>query len=208
MADCTVSLTAGADIQPHLTAGAVVCLAPGRYPGALRVEVPVTLQASDGATLDAQGRGPVVHVAANGIQVRLQGLTLTGGAAEFGAGLLVDAYAEVAVDGCTLDGNEPGQGGGAGIGALRGRLLLRDVQARSRQDVVLDGVAEVAGEDVQLAGTLHVRDGARVALQGGRIHAVSVRGTTTRQPELVLEGVETGSVTNDPTVPGVVRTRP
>jgi len=208
MADCTVSLSPGADIQPHIAAGAVICLAPGHYPGALRIDVPVTMQASGGATLDAGGKGPVVHVTQNGIQVRISGVTLTGGAAEFGAGLLVDAYAEVALDDVSFEGNEPGQGGGAAIGAIRGRLLMRDVRASGNQDVVLDGVTEAAGDSVQLTGGLAVRDGAKVAFKGGTLGTVNVRGTTTRQPELVLEGVDAGQVTNHPTVPGVVRTQP
>ena len=208
MSDCTVSLTAGADIQPHIAPDAVICLAPGRYPGALRVAVPVTIQASSGATLDAEGKGPVVHITQNGIQVRLSGLTFTGGDAEFGAGLLVDAYGEVALDRCRFEGNTRGDGGGAAIGALRGRLLLRDVETSSGQDVVLDGVTEAAGEQLRLTAPLHVRDGAKVALRGGAVAEVHVRGTTTRKPELVLDGVDTGTVDNHATVPGVVRTLP
>ncbi len=207
MAECTVSLTAGADIQPHIAPDAVICLAPGRYPGALRISVPVTIDASSGATLDAEGKGPVIHVVQNGIQVRLRGVTLTGGSAEFGAGLLVDAYAEVALERVVLADNLGGEGGGAGIGAIRGRLLMNAVEAGSAQDIVLDGVTEAVSE----AGTfsaLHVRDGAKVAVRGGSIQAVEVRGTTTRKPELVLQGVQTGSVTNHPTVPGVIDTRP
>jgi hypothetical protein len=203
MNHCTVSLTAGAEIQSHLKPDAVICLAPGRYTGPLRVSVPVTIQASDGATLDAEGKGPVVHVVEDGIQVRLSGLTITGGDAEFGAGLLLDAYGEVSLSDCRFEGNIRGSGGGAAIGAIRGRLLLKNVRTADTQDMVLGGVTEAAGEHLSLGATLSIRDGAKVALRGGEVSRVTVRGTTTRKPELVLEDVKTGSIENHPTVPGV-----
>lgn len=208
MAECTVSLTPGAAIQPHIQPDAVICLAPGRYPGTLRIEVPVTIQASSGATLDAEGRGPVVHIAANGVQARISGITFTGGASELGAGLLLDAWGEVSLQDCRFEGNERGQGGGAAIGAIRGRLLLKDVASAPGQDVVLDGVTEAAGESLNLSGPLHIRDGAKVALRGGSVQSVQIRGTTTRKPELVLHGVDAPRIENHPTVPGVVRTIP
>ena len=208
MAECTVSLTPGADIQAHIAANAVICLAPGRYPGVLRVDVPVTIQASGGAILDAAGRGVVMHIAEHGIQVQLSGLTFTGGDAEFGAGLLVDSHGEVALDDCRFEGNTRGRGGGAAIGASRGRLLLRNVRAADDQDVVFTGVAQAAGDGVRLDAPLNVRDGAKVALKGGVVKHVTLRGTTTRQPELVLEDVQTGTVENHPTVPGRVVVRP
>ena len=206
--DCTVTLSPGTDIQPHIQADAVICLAAGRYPGALRIEVPVTLQADQGAVLDAEGKGPVIHVAQNGIEVRLRGLTLSGGASEFGAGLLVDTYAEVAVDRCTLRGNEGGQGGAAGLGAMRGRLLVRQLKADPDQDIVLGGRAEAAIEASTLPGALSVRDGAKVGIRGGQVGPIDLRGTTSRKPELVLEGVDTGVVDNHPTVPGTLRQTP
>jgi len=208
VSDCTVTLSPGTDIQPHIQPDAVICLGAGRYPGALRIEVPVTLQADAGAVLDAEGRGPVVHVAKNGIRVRLRGLTLSGGAADFGAGVLVDSYAEVALDDCALEGNERGRGGGAGLGAIRGRLLVRNLSAAADQDVVLDGVTEAAFESSTVAGSLSVRDGAKVAVRGGQVGRISLRGTTTRKPELVLDGVDTPPVDNHPTVPGLLRQTP
>ncbi|HCH62268.1 MAG: hypothetical protein CL927_15440 [Deltaproteobacteria bacterium] len=208
MSECTVSLPAGTDIQPHITPNAVICLAPGRYPGALRVDVPVTIQASSGATLDAGGRGPVLHVAEHGIRVRLAGLTITGGDAEFGAGLLVDTHGEVSLDDCEFVGNTPGRGGGAAIGATHGRLWMRNVRTAGAQDVVFGGVAHVAGESAQLRSDVGIRDGARVALRGGSVGQLTVRGTTTRQPEVVLEGVQTGTIENHPTVPGTIIVRP
>jgi hypothetical protein len=196
------------DIQPHIQTDAVICLQAGHYPGPLRIEVPVTLLAEHGAVLDAQGKGPVVHVAQNGIQVRLRGLTLTGGSAEFGAGLLVDTYAEVSVHSCTLRGNERGRGGAAGLGAVRGHLLVRQLKADADQDIVLSGRAEAAIEASTLAGALSVRDGAKVGIRGGAVGPIDVRGTTSRKPELVLEGVDTGAVDNHPTVPGILRQTP
>jgi len=208
VADCTVTLSPGTDIQPHIQPEAVICLSAGRYPGALRIEVPVTLQADAGAVLDAEGKGPVVHVAKHGIQVKLRGLTLSGGAADFGAGVLVDSYAEVVVDNCVLSGNERGRGGAAGLGAVRGRLMVHQLTADADQDVILDGMTEAAFEASHLSGALSVRDGAKVGIRGGSVGQIDLRGTTSRKPELVLQGVDTPAVDNHPTTPGVLRQTP
>ena len=208
MSDCTVTLSPGTDIQPHIEADAVICLAAGRYPGPLRVEVPVTVQAESGAVLDAEGKGPVIHIARNGIRVRLRGLTLSGGSADFGSGVLVDSYAEVLMDDCTLERNERGRGGAAGLGAIRGRLMVRNLTAAADQDIVLDGTTEAAIESSTLGGRLAVLDGAKVGIRGGSVGPVELRGTTTRRPELVLDTVETPLVENHPSVPGKLRTSP
>ncbi len=205
---CTARVAPGAPIQPHLVDGAVVCLAPGVHPGGLRVTASVDIIGEPGAVLDGGGRAPVVHVAANGIELRLQGLELRNGYAEFGAGLRVDAYAQVAIENCVVRDNIAGQGKGVGIGMARGRLLAKGLRTGPGSDLFFDVVAEGALEDAVLDGGLHVRDGAKVALRGGSVAApLTVAGTTTRRPQLVLEGVTAPAVDNHAQLPGTVERR-
>jgi hypothetical protein len=205
---CTVRVEPGQPLQAVLTEGAVVCLAPGVHQGGLRVEVSVDLLGEPGAVLDGGGRGPVVHVAANGVELRMRGLELRNGAAEFGSGMLVDAYAQVVLEDCGFSANAVGQGRGAAIGMARGRLVAKGLRTAVDNDLFFDVLAEVALDSPAVQGGMHVRDGAKVAVKGGQLAGpLTVAGTTTRRPSLVLEGVDAPAVDNSATVPGSVERR-
>lgn len=202
---CTVTVQPGEPVQPHLADGATVWLAAGVHRVNLDVAHSVTLK-GDGAVLDGGGRGPVVRVGEHGKQVRLEGLTIRGGAHEFGSGVLVEGYSEVVLAGCTIDGNQRGPGKGAGLGARRGTLRIEGGAFGPRDDLVFGTVVEATLVGVDVAGDVLVQDGAQVRLEGGRVGGtLALRGTSTRQPTVTRAGAEVGAVDNGGAYPGTVR---
>jgi len=210
---CTVTVEPGGDLAAAVAAqgaaagaeGAVVCLAAGVHRVNLDLAESVTLRGADGAVLDGGGRGPVVRVGVHGKQVRLEHLTLQGGAHEFGSGLLVEGYSDVTLVGCTVDGNRRGPGGGAGVGARRGTVRIDGGRFGDRDDLVFGTVVEATLVGVDVAGDLLAQDGAQVTLEGGRVvGTVRLQGTSTRRPTVTVDGAEVGAIDNGGQWPGVV----
>ena len=206
---CTVTVEPGSDVAAAVAAqgpdGAVICLAPGTHRVNLDLTESVTLRGADGAVLDGGGRGPVVRVGAHGTQVRLENLTLRGGAHEFGSGVLVEGYSDVTLVGCTVDGNRRGPGGGAGLGARRGTVRIEGGRFGDRDDLVFGTVVEATLVGVDVAGDLLAQDGAQVTLEGGRVvGTVRLQGTSTRRPTVTVDGAEVGAIDNGGQWPGVV----
>ncbi len=199
---CTITLSPGDDLAAAVASGGTICLQPGVYPGGLLVESSVTLVGEPGAILDAGGRGAVLHVSADDLQVELRGLTLRGGHSELGATVLVEGWSEVKLTHCLLQPGTPSQSGAAGLGVQRGHVVALGT---SLPDALLTGLAEVELRQCMVAGPVRLREGAKLTLVGGSVQgAIDMRGSPRRAPVLTLEGVEV-QVDNDAQHPGVIQ---
>lgn len=188
--------------------GAVLGLRPGRYPVNLepvRSVSFVALGAPGEAVMDGGGRGPVLAVQADGIQVRLQGLTLTGGASDVGGAVRLSGFSEVHLSDCLLEGNRSGQGPGGAVFVSRGdvelvRCRVRDCPGQDGVALAIGGVGGLVMRDSLLlsapapvAAGLRVRDDALVQLVGSTLvadgaAAVSVAATASQRPTVTLVG--------------------
>jgi hypothetical protein len=212
--DCTVTLEPGSALGAALEGAAdlaVICLKPGTYTGSHLIARSVTLRAlGEGVVLDAEQAGPVLAVHANGLTVRVEGVTLTGGRFETGGGFDLQGRSEVTLLKCLIKGNVAGDYGGGGVYANRGTLVVTDSVIEGNQSrwgggvladtvswIVLEGTT-IRGNSAARGGGLVVRDGAKVELKGGSIEGntatdadgapVYLAGTTTRGPELSIDG--------------------
>ncbi|MBT3218718.1 MAG: hypothetical protein HN348_06470 [Proteobacteria bacterium] len=207
MDDCTVRINAGDPIQPHFADGAVICLGPGKHMGPLPIAHSVTLRGEKDTIVEAAGKGPVLSVAANKLEVTVQGLTLRDGYAEFGSGMLVEGMSRVNIEDCVFDGNRQAKGGATGLGVRRGIVVVKNSSFSATDDVGVNNIAQVEFHQCAIAGKLGVYDGAKVTLQGGKVQGtLKVRGTTSRKPSVAIHGCEVPNIENHPTVPGVVTT--
>jgi nitrous oxidase accessory protein NosD len=214
--DCTVHVSAGAPIAPHLQPGAVVCLGPGVHRGGLLLSSSVTLRGDPGAVLDAGGSGPVLRVDADELKVRVENLELRNGHAEGGAGISLAGWSEVDVVGCTITGNRAAvDGGGAGAWAIRGTLRIANTAFHGNtgklgSDLAATGAAVVDIRDSTLAGDAWVDEGATVTLTGVKVAgALHARGTSTRAPSLSLSGCQVlGGIDNDAKLPATLVVQP
>ncbi len=202
--ECTVRVAAGEPLASKLTEGAVVCLGPGEHVGPLVVEHTVTLVGDPGAVLTSHGAGPVLTVTTHQIAVTLRGIRIADGYAETGSGVYVDAYASIVLENCVIEGNRESMGPGRGLWMVMGDLVSRDCVFRD--DVMISGIATARFEGGRVEA-LSVGDGAQVALVAGEVGRLSVAGTTSRAPEVSVQGAKIGVVENDPDVPGKVTGR-
>jgi hypothetical protein len=203
MSECTITLPPGSSIAEHLDAGGVICLQAGVYPGGLFIERSVEIRGVPGSVIDAGGRGAAVRVAVDDVVAVVAGVELRGGHGELGAGVRLDAYADLTLSNCTITGNRPTQGGAA-VGASRGTLRVEG--GKIEGGVLLTGAVEAVVSEANTSGGARIREGARVTWSGGAIDGVvSVAGTTTRAPRLVLLATKLSEpVENDEALPGEV----
>lgn len=198
--DCTVTVQPGEAIPTD--EGAVVCLAAGVHAGRLDLSHSLTLRGQTGAILDGGGRGPVVRIGADGLQVVIEGLEIRNGAARFGSGVQVEGYSKVTLRGCTVSGNRRGEGGGTGLGARRGVVAVEGCAFGDEVTVTGTAQATFSGADLD---ELNVLDKAKVRLESTSVkRPVTLRGTTTSKPTLTLGPGVSAEVRNHDTVPGVV----
>ena len=198
-----------------LPSGSVIELAPGVHPGGLFIEADLEVRGVGGAVdsgadagspsildaiLDAGGRGAVVHIAEDGLQVLLAGLRLRGGNAQLGAGVFLEGASAVVLRDLVIEaGRAPG--GGSAVSAIRGQLTLE--RCRVEGEALFTGVARVTLRDTVVTEDLLVREGAQVALVGGSVEGMlDIRGTTTRKPTVTVDGTLLRDVHNNPTLPG------
>lgn len=130
---CTVTLSADgntAAIQHAMDRPGpppVVCLRPGLYKGArLVVSRSVTLKrvGKDRVILHAGGQGRVLTVTQDGVNVTLEGLTLTEGKAQHGGAVGLLQNAKLTLRDCWLTANSATLQGGGAIAATSGQLEL------------------------------------------------------------------------------------
>ncbi len=156
---CTVTLSPDgntAAIQHAIDkpgkAAPVVCLKPGVYRGArLLATRSATLRrvGRDKVVLDAGGQGRALTVVTDGIDFRVEGITLTNGRAERGGALENSKASAVTLSECWLFGNTASLHGGGAISATAGTLQL----TRSR----ITGNSGDRAAAVDLGGTVRAR---------------------------------------------------
>lgn len=231
-AQCTVMVDAGAhhlaDALAKAPTGARLCLAPGVHEGGLTLVRSVTLQAQAGdpVIVRGTGRAPVFRIDDDGLAVRLQGLTVQGGVAEAGGGLLVNGRGKVQVSDCIFEQNQGGLVGGgavyvrAGLLALE-RCVLRNNRGRQGGALMADMATRVEltrcqllDNQAEIGGALRVAEAAEVVVKasvlqrnvGGDGASVHVSGTRSRKPQLRLDHTEIadGNLINGPALPGDV----
>lgn len=207
MSETSVRVLPGDAIEPHMRPGAVIVLAAGVHHAPLVVECDVTLRGEPGAVLDAQRGGSAVSVMVDALTVKLEGLTLRGGAGEAGGGLQLTGWSEVSCVNVTFEDNEArlsdgGVGGGAFV--LRGTLTLEDCTFRRNEagvasDLAVWGASRALVRGGFFAGDLSCREGAELTMVGSHVTGrLDLRGTTTRVPRVVLKGARIdGGVHND-----------
>ena len=211
MAEPKVRVEPGQHIEPLLLDGADLVLAPGIHVGCIVVEHNVSISGEPGAILDADRRGPTLAIAEDGLQIRISGVTIRGGAGEAGGGLRLTGRSEITLTNCTFDDNEAtlgGSGVGGGVWCGRGKVALVDCRftqnrARNGNDLYLTNVGWVTVSGGSFAGDIFVGEGARFDATATRIHGrLSSRGTTTRAPMISLRGTQvSGGIDNDANLP-------
>lgn len=209
--------------------GAHLSLEAGEHAGDLTIDNSVTLAGAAGAEaviIRGSGRGPVLRVDEDGLAVRIQDLTLTGGVAEAGGGLAVFGRGTVNLTGCIIQGNQAGMLGGGGIYARAGLLQLDSCRltgnsGRQGGGLMLDmamkaDLQRCRWEDnrADIAGALRIAEAAEVTVKGGTFKGnlakdgscLKVSGTRSRQPKVMLEvcDVDGGHLVNGPEIPGQI----
>lgn len=224
-----ILVKAGAD---HLAQALAACpkgshlsLEAGEHAGDLTIDKSVTLTGSAGAgavIIRGSGRGPVLRVDDDGLAVRLQDVTLTGGVAEAGGGLAVFGRGTVAVLQCVFSDNQAGMLGGGGVYARAGLLQLDGCRfngnvGRQGGAVMLDMAMKAELQRChfeanrgELGGALRVAEGADVVIRAGQFKGnagqdgavLRASGTRSRQPKLLLElcDVDAGKLINGPEI--------
>lgn len=224
-----ILVKAGADhLAQALTAcpkGSHLSLEAGEHAGDLTIDKSVTLSGTAGAgavIVRGSGRGPVLRVDDDGLAIRLQDLTLTGGIAEAGGGVAVFGRGTVALVNCVFTENQGGMVGGGGLYARAGFLQVegcRFVRNTGRQGgaVMLDMAMKAElqrchfeGNHGELGGALRIAEGADVLIKAGHFKGnvgqdaavVRASGTRSRQPKVLFEfcDVDGGKLVNGPEI--------
>lgn len=190
--------------------GAVIELAPGRFPGPLRIERSLTLRgAGDLSCIAVEQGGSVVEVAALDGKVVLESLRLEGGSADSGGALRIES-GRVRVHNLHLQHCRAGAGGAIHLagGELDGTLVrIEDVSADRGGAIWVQGKAALSLRDSQVSrseagqgGAFLIEGGARVVLEGLTVRraralsaaggqALFVAGSATAVPTLFLKRV-------------------
>lgn len=190
------------DVLEDAPEGAVVTLTPGVYAAGLAVSRSVHLRASEAGavTLDGDGRGAVVWVDADGIDVTLTGLQLTNGHAGAGGAVSLRGFSTLTLRDCEISGSHAREGAGDAVFADAGTLALHDTRVRGGGRaagalVLATGVAtlRLCRCELSAAGTaaLALKDHVEAtvedcALRNGGGPGVTVAGTRSRRPEVVI----------------------
>lgn len=198
-------------------AGATLCLAAGEYEALVEVERSVTLIGVPGKTVvKGTGRGSTLGVQEDGLDVRVEGLTFTGGVARQGGAIALGAQSHLTVTNCVFTGNRAGEYGGGALFANRGQLTVTDCRFEGNRGVqggavLLDGVVRArfegcafTGNKGEQGGAVRAREGAeatfaKVTFEGNPSpapgSALSVSGSSSRAPKIALEGCTLGTDT-------------
>ena len=192
--------------------GATITVPKGVHTGALIIEKSVTLQGEGPgkSVIDAEGKGACVLVNADGIRVRLQGLTLRKGASPEGGCVAFRAGDLLELDDCVLeDGQAMSYGGGgarlAGRKARLWRTRIHKCQGQQGGGLLADEWCEVELTGCALTqntathgGALRIKEGAKVTalhcsfadnLAAGQSPVgdeIVITGTLSRTPQLLL----------------------
>ncbi len=182
-----INIRPGEPIPENL--GGEVFFESGIHFGPLELTRSVILRGAEGAILRGAGTGSVVEVTAKKATIRLENLTLSGGRTILGGGLRLAAYSDVTLVDCVVEGSHASRGG-SGLAVSRGQLQMIGGRVGPEQDILVKTVARATLEEVQVAGTLWVLDGAQAVVSRGFLARLRAAGTTTRRPTVKLVGVE------------------
>ncbi len=201
--------------------GSVVRIPAGRHLGRLVVDKSLTLLGARGAAsvLDAEGRGSVVTVQGD-VAVKLVDLTLEGGSAQRGGGIVFVGRVLEVTD-CLIQRNEASAYGGGGIYAAGqsltlDRVRILDNDGKQGGGLLADETVQIAASNVLIAknralfgGGVLVKEGARADFSlctiadneavgtGAKGSALHLSGTLTRTPAVMLGlSIVTGAVWN------------
>ncbi|MCU0314224.1 MAG: DUF11 domain-containing protein [Solirubrobacteraceae bacterium] len=186
----TCSLRAAVEAANTFGGADAIVVPAGRFlltGGPLDIQKPTTLTGAGArsTTIDAGGLSRVLQVTTGSGSLTAAGLTLTGGRADAGAALRVDAGADASLASAAVRGNTtPSSGGGDREGAISvgGSLALRSVtvSGNSATATSTQAVAQGAGIRVDATGAL-IADVATIAgnvarASGGGASAEAVGG--------------------------------
>jgi len=198
-------LAAGQSLKEAIASHKTILLSPGRHRGGIRIDKNVKIIGEVGAVIEGDGSSPAICISGDEIEVALNGLSIENGTAEFGSGVLIEAYAEVSIESCRFKGNAKGAGGGAGIGILLGRASLKDCRFEANQDAFVSNIGEATFANCALLGGLSAYEGAQIQSRGGEIKGqLSIRGSSSRQPHILIDGTPIESIDNHATFPGIL----
>ena len=230
---CDVAVPAGgtalADAVASAKAGTRLCLAAGTHAGGFAIDKSLTLlgiAGSDATTITGTPKTAVLRIDDDGLAVRLEGLTLSGGSNDAGGGLAINGRGKVDVTACRFTGNTAGMVGGGGLYARAGLLNVSGCQfegnsGRQGGAIMLDQALKATftrctlrDNRGELGGALRVSEGVQVAFKATEIRknvgqdgsCVRVSGTTSRKPNVVFDHctIGDGQLINGPDITGYV----
>lgn len=230
---CDVQVPAGGDHFAAAVAAAHtgdrLCLAPGDHQGGVVIDKSITILGTAGAATTrilGDSRSAALRVDDDGLGVRIEGVTLTGGTAEAGGGLAVYGRGKVQVADCVFVANHAGQYGGGGLYARAGLLQVERTRfeanhARQGGGVFLDQALRAefsrvvfVNNQASHAGHLRITEGVELVVKNSQFAAmqaedgaaVHVSGTRSRQPDVKLHfcEVQEGQLRNGPEIPGAL----
>ena len=197
-------LSTGQSLKEAVKSNHTILLAPGRHKGGVTITKDIKIIGEIGAVIEGDGTAnPTIFISEDGIEVTLSNISIEKGAAEFGSGILIDAYAEVAIDGCRFKDNLKGSGGGVGIGILLGNAKLKDCRFEEEQDAFVSNAGEASFVNCALLGGMSAYDGAQIYCKGGEIKGkLSMRGSSSRKPIVAIDGTSIDGIENHRLYPG------
>lgn len=195
--------------------GGVVVLAAGDFDGGLTIRHNLTLRGEAGTRI-VGGRGSVLRVIGEEVVLVLEDLEVIEGRAELGGAVQLLDGASLVAKRCRFENNSARHKGGA-IHLAEGRVELTHcvlignragmggaIHVDGLGTLVVDG-GEVRDNDAGTGAGVHVSDGAEARMTGvifggqlGDELDVSVAGSMTRAPEVVLVGCEVGRTASRP----------
>ncbi len=193
--------------------GATIPVPKGVHTGVLIIEKSLTLQGEGPgkSVLDAEGKGACVLVNADGVRVRLAGLTLRRGASPEGGCVAFRQGELLDVEDCVLEDGQAMSygGGGARLAGKRARLRrtrIHQCQGQQGGGLLADELCEVelsgcvlTGNTATQGGALRIKEGAKVLAvhctfadnrAGGQSplgDEIAITGTLSRTPSLTLK---------------------
>jgi hypothetical protein len=230
---CDIRVEAGGD---HLAAalasahtGDRLCLAPGDHVAGLAIDKSVILIGTGGAAvtrLVGTNRDSTLRIEEDGLAVRLEGLTLTGGHADAGGGLAIMGRGKVHIADCVFADNHADHYGGGGLYARGGLLMVERTQFNANHGgqggaVFLDQALRAefsrcvfAGNVARSGSALRVAEGVELTVKTSQFQdpavpngsVLHVSGTKSRRAEVQMHycDVAAGALLNGPDIAGQV----
>lgn len=228
---CDVAVAAGgtalAEAVAQAPKGARLCLAAGSHAGGFALDKSLTLIGTPGAVptvIQGNSRSPALHIDDDGLAIRLQGLTLSGGTSDAGGGLAVYGRGKVTLVDTIFRNNRAGMTGGGGLYARAGLLTVENCRfeandGRQGGAVFLDQALKAefkrctfTGNRGVQAGALRISEAAEATFKACQLHdnagqdgaSVRISATKSRKPTVVFDHctIDDGLLVNGPEIVG------